>query len=424
MAELFGQEKSPQEQVNEWMGVARAREDAGDDRGAEEALRKAITADPSNSAPALAVAELYERRGEDTRAVLELRQAAGLMPTDSAPDRRVGELFLRQDRYAGAADAFESALAKSPTDMELSRLYIIALLGAGKVSEGRVELARLLERGPNNPENLALDALALAAEGQVSVARIRLESAAQSSSLAFPSRLLGIFYLREGEPSAAVQAFKSAREKGADDPWTLRLMAQALTEAGQGEEAVALLAPILKQRPLDSLMLSIYARALVSRGAYEEALTAAKRAVKQNPSLAMAHLAKGDAYAALERPDDAVASYKAASSASRTMVAPYRRLAAVQRSRGRSFEASMALEQVVALAPGDRHARLELLECYILAATDLDKASALLKVLLSEAPSDAQVLDLKLKLESKEKSLKSGSKGSRRARRPVIMRGR
>ncbi|MDF1565531.1 MAG: tetratricopeptide repeat protein [Deltaproteobacteria bacterium] len=417
LAELFGKEMTPQEKATEAMNQARMLLQQGDQAGAEEAYRKAMTHVPDDSAPVLALAAMYEQRGEDTRAVLELRQAADLLSTDAAPRERIGDILIRQDRFGPAAEAYKRALDILPMSEPLGRKLALASLLGGQISDARREIGRLKGSDPAHPETQALDGLVMAAEGRGHEARSLIESAARASSEPAPSRLLGLYYLQMGEASAAVQALKGAQERGGSDPWTLRLLAQALIASGAGAEAVELLDPAVRARPRDPIVLAAYARALVARGQYEEALQAAGRAVRQNSGLGAAHLAQGDALEAMERYDQAARAYRSAVKASPQLGEAYRRLASLESRQGRMVEAAAALERLVALSPGDRRAQVELLEAYAAAPSEARKGLDLVDRLLAEEPQNTRFLQLRAQMQAEVKRRPSGGRAG-----PVIMR--
>ncbi len=417
LAELFGKEKSAQEKATLAMTQASALLQQGNEADAEQAYREAMTFVPQDSAPVLALAALYEQRGEDTRAILELRQAADLLSTDSAPRERIGDIFLRQDRHRAAAEAYRKALDISPMNDGLARKLALASVLGGQVAQARREVTRLKGNDPAHPETQAIEGMVLALSGDSHAARSLLESAARASVEASPSRLLGLFYLREDEPTAAVQAFKGAQERGGNDPWTLRLLAQALIASGSGAEAVELLEPAVRARPRDPIVLAAYARALVARGQYEEGLEAAGRAVRQNSGLGAAHLAQGDALEAMGRFDNALTAFRNAVKATPRLSEAYRRLALLEQRKGRPVEAAAALERLVAISPNDRRAKLELLDAYVAAPSEARKGVALCDALLLEEPDNVRYLELRQQMAKEIKRRPSGG-----SRGPVIMR--
>lgn len=415
--ELFGKEASPQEVAEQAMARARAAEKQGNFAAAEQAYREAMTALPQASAPVLALADLFERRGEDTRAIFELQQAAQIMAEDPAPYDRIGEILLRQDRYAQAAEAFGKALERDPSDPSHGRNLVLALALAGRSEQARQELVALLSGHPGEASLVALDAIVLHAEGRGTEGRARVEAAVRESTEADPFRFLGIYYLRIGEPSAAVQAFKGAVERGVHDPWTRRLMAQAMLRSGDAQGAASELQALIRERPRDAIALAVYARALLATGAYDAAQRMAQRALQQNSQLGEAYLALGEIFEAKHQPERALQAYQRALKADPRNTAALRHLALAEKGAGRLTDAAAAYERLLTIDPKDGRAKRELLEIYVHLPSDARHGLPIVNELLEENPGDLELLELKRKLKAAIK------RAPRRVRRgPVIMR--
>ena len=135
----------------------------GEFPAAEEAYRKAITADPKSAEPYDGLAILYNTQkkfteaGEASKMASELRSAAGPGAAgggDATSFYNAGVIFWNQSKAAEAAVEFEKALKLNPSMAEAHYYHGMALINLGKVPEAKKafqEYLKLAPTGPNAP---------------------------------------------------------------------------------------------------------------------------------------------------------------------------------------------------------------------------------------------------------------------------------
>ena len=107
-----------------WLNLARAREDAGDDHGALEALRQAIKSAPSYAQPRWHIGNLLLRTGRTAEAFAEMRRAA-----ESDPTFLLTLIDLAWGVFKGDAVAVQSAVQPQTTGSRVTLANILAKRG-------------------------------------------------------------------------------------------------------------------------------------------------------------------------------------------------------------------------------------------------------------------------------------------------------
>ena len=234
LAQVLFDRKKPAEAYAQWTALARQNpKDAGlqlqaasmasdvlkKPAQAEKWLRRALTADPKNPRPALALGQLLLRRKDAKGAAKVLADAARTAPDNFAVYPLLADARTASGDTKGAAAALRSALQKLPagtTDAERAQL---------KQTEGALRLA--LGR-------------TLGADKQPKAARVEFEKAAQLLPRdAEPRALAGVAALQLKDAAGAISNFKSALQidpKRAQDRLTL---AQLLADGKKWKQADA-----------------------------------------------------------------------------------------------------------------------------------------------------------------------------------------
>jgi tetratricopeptide (TPR) repeat protein len=216
-----------------------------------------------------ALAVIRHRPGEG---VTLLERAADMPPRTFSVRLRLAEEYLKLQRLDEADALFRDLLAERPNDPR-------ALLGRGQI---------------------------LAQRGRWREALAPLKAAAENPTARRSARVaLAEAHLRLGDAAAAEAERKRAAEVPADAAWPDEILAEAkplrtglqpridqalaLRDAGQAEEAVALIGKVLRDHPDSDEAHLTLARLLIPRGRMQEAERELRRAVGLNPNLVEGH---------------------------------------------------------------------------------------------------------------------------------------
>src|SRR5690606_34939186 len=136
------------------LGLARQRLRYGDTRGATEALKQALGANPqaSEAHALLALVLLGQKRLH--AAAFEAREALALQPESAFAHHALGSVLLAQRRFAKAREHLEQAILFEPNNdahhLALARLFHVA----GQREQEQSALRRALELSPDDADNL------------------------------------------------------------------------------------------------------------------------------------------------------------------------------------------------------------------------------------------------------------------------------
>ncbi|MDB5416410.1 MAG: putative system TPR-repeat lipoprotein [Rubritepida sp.] len=257
--------------------LARLRMQADDPRGSEAVLREGLRAMPGNAAlQQVLVGLILEKQGADAALAEAARLAAQPNAMPAAAGLR-GEVLMTAGRPLEAAQAFAVAMRTAPGGALAQRLSA-AWRAAGRPDEAAAALKDRLEAAPDDLEALGVLAQLDLVAGRMTEAEDRLrqviahapENAIALNNLAWvlsergsPAALaeargfalrayhlapgnetadtLGWILAQSGQPGLAVQLLRQA---GSAEGTGYRL-AFALNAAGQKEEAVRVLTPVL-----------------------------------------------------------------------------------------------------------------------------------------------------------------------------------
>jgi tetratricopeptide (TPR) repeat protein len=303
-----------------------------------EVLAKATKKDPSRRVQfAIEAAELKVRLGRAPEALADFEGLLGQLDAESWLGRevrhKVEEVFLRTDDLAGLAAYYESWIKKTPDDIEARARLGRALASQGRVAEARKWLDEAVKLAPSRRE------LRLALIEQLGQERKFAEAAGQYEALAKlePNnpdvvRDWGRMLLRD------VSRPEPDRKRAAAEVWR-RLAPDDTRDA----VAVAQAADLLRQAGLADEAISLYLRA-----------------IKLAPDSAQYREYLGEYYHALNRPADALATWRASAEGKSKNAKTLGRLGEVLAGFGYRNEAVSPLTEAIQLEPDDFDLRLKL----------------------------------------------------------------
>jgi arylsulfatase A-like enzyme/Tfp pilus assembly protein PilF len=309
----------------------------------------------------------------------ELEDLLGALPRESAwppPRRAPTSEEARQLASLGyAVGRAEPRSAHGPAD-DPKRLIaidrklheVVDLFARGRFEEAVGRAREVIAERPESPE--AYDHLALALrelerhEEAIAALGAGLERAAVKESLA---RQLGMALAEVGRAAEAVAVLEPLAGDG--DPETLRVLASALSDAGDPARALALLERARALAPSDPRLLEATGTAELRRDRPAEAKLWLERALARNDRLATAWNTLGVALFRLEGPRAALPAWQKALALDPALWDALYNLGLVAASAGERETAVGALRRFAAEAPRSRY------------APDIAKARAVLREL-------------------------------------------
>lgn len=131
-----------------WYVLGKALRAAGDLRQAEEALRRAIFADPRTCEYPVELSDIYAEGWKLDPAIETLKTAVNRFFNNALPCVALGNLLNRYGRQAEALEAFKLAIERKPDYAEASVAVSGALMMLGRFSEAEAPLREALRFNP------------------------------------------------------------------------------------------------------------------------------------------------------------------------------------------------------------------------------------------------------------------------------------
>jgi tetratricopeptide (TPR) repeat protein len=248
----------------------------------QDALQEAAYAtkmSPDNADAYINLAGIQQRASAFQDAEANLLKAKTLSPVSITPPMALGNLYAAQKRWENAEAAFRTAITiapKNPTPR--------ASLAGVFMAQGKGDQAESVLR----------------------------EAKAQLSPDPAGYRMLGDFYLNEGDTAKALTEFASLTREHPADLNVRKSYAQLLILSHQLDEAAKLTDEMLKRAPQDDGALILKGQILLQTGKIDDALQALQQAVKGNPANAFGHYQLGMAYLAKGNTNQAEGEWRAA----------------------------------------------------------------------------------------------------------------
>ncbi|MBO9621418.1 MAG: tetratricopeptide repeat protein [Sphingomonas sp.] len=382
----------------------------GDFAGALAAFDQAAHAAPNDPALWTDMGRFKFASGDMLGAIQASERAVKLAP--GAVDALVlrGELVRAQYGLVAALPWFEAALKRDPRHHDALIEYAATLGDSGRMIDALAATRRALVVRPASPQALYLQAVIAARASNFDLARalmertggaldsvpgpllllstLDLESGANEQAIdklraliamqplnLSARKLLAAALLRSDSARNAIDVLRPMVARADADTYALALAARAFERIGDRASAATLLdraalpfaAPVrgfgaddsaevlggdAAQRPGDPGAAIPYLRALADKGDTAGALVRAQQLAARNPGVPAAHLLVGDLMMLLDRPADAIASYRQAASLRFDEPAMLRLVEACDRAR-RPREAASALALFLSQNPAN-----------------------------------------------------------------------
>lgn len=201
-------------------------------------LEAAAKLAPGHIGGRLMLARSLRRLGLAEEAKAEVETATQAAPDNAEAQLLLGNLRLQSGDREGALRAFARALALRPDHVETLVNLGVALRASRRSDEARLVLRRALALQPGSASaHFNLGTLALdggAHEEAIGHYRTALENGGDATSL---HRSIGLVHLLRRDREAAIAEFKLALAAAPEDPDTLVMMGDALSELRRVAEA-------------------------------------------------------------------------------------------------------------------------------------------------------------------------------------------
>ena len=316
-----------------WSDIGQFRMAGGNIAGAVTAAARAHALNPRNSDAILLTGQLV--RGQYGliaslpwfQRVLDIDP--GNLPAMLEMAATLGDAGHAKDMLAMT----RRILAADPANAQAWYLQAVLAARAGKADLARNMLYRTGGRIDTLPGVMLLKAVLAMQDGnsEQAIAQLTDLVAAQPDNLR-ARRLLGTAMWRAGDARSAINVLGQMAQRADADSYTLSVIGRAYEEAGdrtlsarylerasqpvRGEPVpfemngdLARLATIAASNPNDANVAVPRIAAIIAAGHPDEALGEAQRLASRNEGAPAAHMLVGDAFMALNRPQDAAAAY-------------------------------------------------------------------------------------------------------------------
>jgi putative PEP-CTERM system TPR-repeat lipoprotein len=293
----------------------------GDEARATALVQQALQDSPGHLQATVLKARMLAAANNLDGSLALLDQALIAHPGDArAGLLRAEVLWHGKKDAAGALDGLRKVLAGNPKQVSAHTSIIAILNEQGKKPEAKAQLAELKKAAPNHPETLFFDAQMLFGDGEYRAARDIIDKLLKY--MPENPRVLELAgaseYRLKQFPQA--EAFLSKALKNAPGLALSRhLLAQTYLRNNQPSKAIELLQPVIQGKTPDGTSLALAGEAWMQMGETKKAEAAFAQAEKVAPndarvrtSAALAQLAQGNSSAAIGQLESIAADDKGA----------------------------------------------------------------------------------------------------------------
>jgi putative PEP-CTERM system TPR-repeat lipoprotein len=250
------------------LGLARYAATHGDREGVERLAQEAVAKDPKNPDVHMFQGNVLRVAGKTDAALAEFDQVLALAPAHRTAHIEKAYVLINRGKFPEAKTEIDAAEKNSPGNLLVTYTRALYEFSQGKVSEARETLQKVLKVAPEH----------------------------------MPSILLaGAAELNLGLIEQSGQHLRKYLESNPNDVYARKLMTQVLLKTSQPTDAVAMLAPALKNATDDPQLMVLAGetymqmRDFSKASAYlEKAATLMPKAAAVRTSLGLSKLAQGD----------------------------------------------------------------------------------------------------------------------------------
>ena len=269
--------QSNPKQLDAQMLLATTDARLGDLKDALQEAAKAVEMGPNEAATYTTLGLIQEQADLSNEAETSLKKAKQLEPLSSKHSLNLAEFYADQKRWPEAEKEFRVAISLSPQDptprAALARMYVT-----------------------QDQKSLAIEVLT--------------EAKKQLGSNPEAYRLLGDYYLSEGDAEKALSEFAGLAKDHPEDLKVQKAYAELLILVHQADAASRLADEILKKSPNDPEALILQGQILLQKKKTDAALQILQQAVRGEPNNAAGHYQLGMAYLEKGDPGQAQAEWR------------------------------------------------------------------------------------------------------------------
>jgi tetratricopeptide (TPR) repeat protein len=359
------------------------------DDAAEATLRKAIKDLPNERDLKLSLVQfLAERRSHDA-AEQELKGMIAAAPTDSELKFALAKFYQEIGAPAKAEAVYEQVIAAERLDP------------SGLTARDRLAALRLQQNDPDGALQLANEVLnasprdddALLIRGTIALARKDPRSAISDLRAVLRDqpnavgvlRSLARAHIANGEPAIAEETMRHAVDANPKNPVLQLEFAELLMQLGKADQAQAIVAQLVKDKPDSVEALDAQYRIAVATKDLATAKTAADAIVALRPKAAVGYMYQGMVAEESKNLDEALRLYTQAADAQPDGIEPLEAVVRLLANSKRLPEAMKRLDDVTAKFPNESLAPTIKGELY-LQTGDPAKAKDAFKLAISRTP--------------------------------------
>jgi putative PEP-CTERM system TPR-repeat lipoprotein len=254
----------------------------GDNKGALEAARAAVTALPSEGALLETLGALEVQQGEVAQARETFNKLARLQPSNPVPILRLSETYVADRDFTTALDLQRKALALQPDNTTTLVTLATTQLIAGKPDEAIAEARRLQKERPRAAVGYLLESELLAAQKKPAEAAAAMKEALERSPTGMFAARSYVLLAQAGKPAEAKALAARWAKDHPDDASFPNLLGQYLQSTNDQDGATASYRAALAIEPDNVVVLNNLAWLLNERGR-PEAREYAERAYRLAP---------------------------------------------------------------------------------------------------------------------------------------------
>ncbi|MDQ3118654.1 MAG: tetratricopeptide repeat protein [Verrucomicrobiota bacterium] len=261
---------------------------------AEEALGKAVSADPKSSLAHSALATLHLFKKDRAKASEELKNAAELAPLRSNERVQYADFQAQTGARTEAAASLQALTSEAPDFLPAWRLLAQIAFDEKKFDEALVLLDNVFRQDPDNPDSRMLEAQVRLSKGEGAKAVEGLErldkAYPDAPALKFQ---LARAHLLNNNPGAAAAVLNEALAKNPDFVDATLLLAEVNLRSGNAPAAIEALEGLLKKQPRQPQAELSLAEAYRVTGRLDDAVAVFRNQIGLAPNNVQAHLSLG-----------------------------------------------------------------------------------------------------------------------------------
>lgn len=323
--------------------------------GAEEAVARALAADPKSVRALVAAGTVRIELNDADGAEKRFKEAAELTPMQSPQRVQLADYIGRR----------------------------------GRLDEARAMAAEICKRAPEYLPAWTLAARLASDAKQYDDALAALDQVFAIDPMNYPARLLQAqFWVSKQDYAKAIELLQKLQSAYPGQPNVKYQLGRAYLQNGEPEKAATVLREAVTLLPDFAEAAFMLAQIDLRSGRAEAVIPAMKRILEKRPGLMRAAIAMADAYQVLGRNNEALEVMRSVVTSAPASVDYRLRLARMLLQAGQAEAARAAVEKALELSPNDPAAMAQLVELD-LAAGAVEAAEARAKELLAAKPQSA-----------------------------------